>query len=226
MFSYALHLFPPPRQAIAHGLAFASQGIVFLCLFDSIRELLPATVVVGTFAAIGLALGFLWQRWTTMPHKIEMIIGMLTFGNLGMLFGWLADNGFSPLYDGSCSHCIESMRQGILQPWMWLGMFVGANAAMMWFMRCVLVPSPTHSLAMYTGGNVGMFIGMLAGGWCVDQIPSDSVPFAACVSFVGMSLGMIAGMLFGTWLVEKAIAAVRAITKQQNFWARIRDTAG
>jgi len=220
-------LMSPTWQAIGHGVAFALQGIVFLLLLDSACELPAATLVVGTFAAIGLALGYLWHRWSMMPHALDMCVGMLTFGNLGMLSGWWADNGFASLPDGGCSHCIAAMQQGTLQPWMWLGMLAGANAAMMWFMRCASLPSRSHSLAMYTGGNFGMLVGMLAGGWCAAQISMDSVPFAVGVNFAGMTAGMIVGMLLGTWLVEKAIAMSRAIRPLPRwFRARATDTAG
>jgi heavy metal translocating P-type ATPase len=220
-------LMSPARQAIGHGVAFALQGLVFLLLLDSARELSTTTLVVGTFAAIGLALGYLWYRWATMSHALDMCVGMLTFGNLGMLSGWWADNGFTPLPDGGCSHCIAAMQQGTLQPWMWLGMLAGANAAMVWFMRCASLPSRNHSLAMYTGGNFGMLVGMLAGGWCATQIPTDSIPVAVGVSFAGMTAGMLAGMLLGTWLIEKAIAMSRAIRPlPRRLRARATDTAG
>jgi hypothetical protein len=217
----------PARQAIGHGLAFALQGVVFLLLLDSAQNLFFAPFVVGLFAAIGLGLGFFWYRWTSLPHLLDMSFGMLTFGNLGMLLGWWADNGFSSLHDGGCSHCVAMLRQGILEPWMLLGMLTGANAAMVWFMQCESRPSRTHSIAMYSGGNLGMLIGMLAGGWCANEIPTGSVPLAVGLSFAGMSIGMMAGMLLGTWLVEQAIGLCQTAQKLPGwFRAGLRDTAG
>jgi hypothetical protein len=119
------------------------------------------------------------------------------------------------------------MRQGILKPWMWLGMLAGANVAMVWFRRCSSFPSRSHSIAMFTGGNLGMLAGMLVGGWFAAQIATASVSFAAGLSYAGMTVGMVAGMLFGTWLFEKAIGMILI---RQNlprwFQTRVTDTAG
>jgi heavy metal translocating P-type ATPase len=215
------------RQAVGHGLAFALQGVTFLLLLDSARERPAASLFVGVFACVGLGLGYLWHRWAMIPHALDMCVGMLTFGNLGMLIGWWADNGFAALTDGGCSYCIEMMRQGILKPWMWLGMLAGANVAMVWFRRCSSFPSRSHSIAMFTGGNLGMLAGMLVGGWFAAQIATASVSFAAGLSYAGMTVGMVAGMLFGTWLFEKAIGMILI---RQNlprwFQTRVTDTAG
>ena len=93
-----------------------------------------------------------------------MCVGMLTLGNLGMLLGWWADNGFAPLHDGGCRDCVEAMRAGVMKPWMWVGMLVFANAAMLWLGRRPLPWGNGHAVAMFTGGNVGMVLGMFAGG--------------------------------------------------------------
>ena len=72
-------------------------------------------------------------RWATIPHTLDMCFGMLTLGNLGMLLGWWADNGFAPLHEGSAR-----LRRGDARgqkPWMWVGMLVFANAAMLWLAR-------------------------------------------------------------------------------------------
>jgi hypothetical protein len=152
---------------------------------------------------------------------------MLTFGNLGMLLGWWADNGFAPLTDGGCNHCVEIMRQGTLKPWMWFGMLAGANAAMMWFRHCPFFPSRTHSFAMFTGGNLGMIVGMLAGGWCAGRVSTDSVSFAVGLSFAAMTVGMITGMLLGTWLFEMAVGMLGTIPVLPRwFSSKVTDTAG
>jgi hypothetical protein len=214
------------QQAIGHGITLALQGVVVLLLLESAREWPVAQVVLGLFAILGLALGVLWQRWAAMPHTLEMCIGMLTWGNLGMLLGWWLDNGCVPLPEGGCCLCVAAMRQGSLQPWMWLGMLALANVAMVWFIRCEAVPGRNHTLAMYTGGNLGMLLGMLGGGWGAAQIPADTVALAVSVSFVGMTMGMIAGMLLGTWLVETVIGAVQMLPALPRwFHVSARDTA-
>jgi hypothetical protein len=120
-----------------------------------------------------------------------MCLGMLTLGNLGMLIGWWADSHFAPL---ACPHCC-SCADPLARPWMWVGMLACANAAM-------LRPGP-HRLAMLTGGNVGMLLGMFAGGRLAAGIETDSLRHAAISNFVGMAVGMIAGMLLGTWAVGR-----------------------
>ena len=204
---------PAARQAIGHGIAFALQGIAFLLLLECVRKPPAALLLIGLFAASGMALGYLWHRWSTIPHSLDMCVGMLSFGNLGMLLGWWADNDFSPRLDGGCSHCLQVLSRGFQQPWMWLGMLAGANLAMLWFMRCNTPVSRSHTIAMYTGGNLGMVVGMLAGGWCASEIPVGSVPLATGVSFIGMSAGMVVGMLLGTWVVEQAIGVILTTQK-------------
>jgi hypothetical protein len=172
-----------------------------------------ASFLVCTFVVIGIALGLGCYRWPTIPHWLDMCLGMLTFGNLGMLLGWWADNDFAPLLDGGCSHCVELMRQGVQKPWMWSGMLVGANAAMVWFLRCSTMPSRGHSIAMYTGGNAGMLAGMVAGAWCANHVPAGSVPLATCVSLVGMTVGMVGGMLLGTWVAERLLGLAQALPR-------------
>jgi heavy metal translocating P-type ATPase len=217
----------PVLRAIGHGVAFALQGVAFLLLLDSARELPFAPAVLGMFATIALGLGYLWFRWSKMPLAIDMCVGMLTFGNLGMLLGWWADSGFTTLTEGGCSHCIEMMRQGLLKPWMWLGMLAGSNAAMMWFRRCDSFPSRNHSIGMFTGGNLGMTVGMLAGGWSAGQVSTDSVSFGVCLSFAGMTAGMVMGMLLGTWLFEIAIGILRKTPKLPRwFGSKVTDTVG
>jgi hypothetical protein len=194
----------PVRQALAHGGAFALQGALALALLVGLREFPAGVLVLGGFALGGLAVGTLWLRWTTMPHTVEMGLGMLTLGNLGMLLGWWADNGCAPLHDGGCCGCVQALREGLLKPWMWLGMLIGANAAMVWLVRPAL-RRRSHTFAMYTGGNLGMVIGMAAGAAAATWIELDSVVGAASLSFLGMTVGMLAGMLLGTAVVEAVI---------------------
>jgi hypothetical protein len=201
----------PTHRSICHGIAFGLQGIVFLLLLGSIAEL-PAALVLGSFSLAGIVLAFVWHRWTTMPHAIDMGVGMLTLGNLGMLLGWWADNGFLSLSIGTCCHCVEAMREGVMKPWVFVGMLLGANAAMLWLMRSPRPARRSHVFAMYVGGNLGMVLGMPGGGWCATQFTTDSVSIATvAISFVGMTVGMLAGMFLGTWLFEKGIALARAI---------------
>jgi len=63
---------------------------------------------------------------------------------------------------------------------------------MRWLGRRPLPPGP-HRTAMFTGGNVGMVLGMAAGGTAASGVLGH---------FLGMTVGMVAGMLLGTWLAE------------------------
>jgi hypothetical protein len=202
-------LSPRASLAAAHALAFALQGFVFLLLLAPLREPPVAAFVLGGFALVGSVLALGW-RWVAVPHWLDMCFGMLTLGNLGMLLGWWADNGFVALQDHGCCQCVEAMRGGVMQPWMWVGMLALANGAMRWFGRTP-APRGCHALAMFTGGNAGMVGGMLAGGWGAAQFGTGDMTRAVASSFAGMTLGMLAGMLAGTWFAERLFAVLRAL---------------
>jgi cation transport ATPase len=199
------------RQAAVHGTAFALQGVVLLFLLGAANDPVPAVGLVGAFALIGFALARLWHRWATIPHAISMCFGMLTLGNFGMLLGWWADSGFTPL-PGHCRECVAALQEGVIRaPWMWVGMLAFANVAMLWLPRRARGRGRTHSVAMYTGGNAGMVLGMTAGAWCAAQFEAATITGAVITSFAGMTAGMLAGMLAGTWLTERLAGAARAL---------------
>ncbi|MCE9561618.1 MAG: cation-translocating P-type ATPase [Planctomycetes bacterium] len=203
---------PQAKRALLHGFAFGLQGATFLLLLSTAREWPAVLFVLGGFAVVGGVLAYLWNRWTTIPHSADMCFGMLTLGNLGMLLGWWADAGFSALSDHGCCRCVEAMRGDILtSPCMWIGMLLFANAAMLWLPRRSGVHSGNHAAAMYTGGNFGMVLGMIAGGWCASQFETDSMSFAVVSSFAGMTAGMLVGMLLGTWLTERVLGFARLL---------------
>jgi hypothetical protein len=150
-----------------------------------------------------------------------MCFAMLTFGNLGMLAGWWMDNGFAPLH-GHCRECIAILQTGaIATPWMWLGMLALSNFAMIFLPRRASGRGRDHSIAMFTGGNLGMVLVMIAGAWWALQFDIDSLTAAAVVSIAGMTLGMLAGMLAGTWMTEVIISVVRAVVRMPR-WLRGR----
>ena len=192
-------------RSVVHALAFALQGVVFALLLDASRE--AAVLLVGGFTFLGLLLAYYWCR-RAIPHALDMVIGMLSFGNLGMLLGWWADNGFAALANDSCCHCATA---GMMRPWMWLGMLACANVAMLWFGQQLARPSSRHVAAMFSGGNLGMVLGMIAGGWCAPQIMTGPMTATAFTSFTGMTAGMLMGMLFGTWLAERLIGVARRV---------------
>ncbi|VTU02204.1 heavy metal translocating p-type atpase : Heavy metal translocating P-type ATPase OS=Isosphaera pallida (strain ATCC 43644 / DSM 9630 / IS1B) GN=Isop_0399 PE=3 SV=1: E1-E2_ATPase: Hydrolase [Gemmataceae bacterium] len=202
-------------RAALHGLAVALQGVAFVLLLDPSN----AALVIGGFALAGVVLAWAWNRWAAVPHALDMCFGMLTLGNLGMLLGWWADAGFEPLRDHGCCACVEAVRSGTLtSAGMWGGMLLFANAAMLWLPRRPVPPGGNHGTAMFTGGNAGMVLGMVAGGWCAALPETDSVALAVAGSFVGMTAGMLAGMLLGTWLAEKALDWLRSLPVLRATW--------
>jgi hypothetical protein len=191
---------------------------VFLLLVASLREPLSAILLLSPFAVVGSSLAFVWWRFE-VPHWVDMCFGMLTLGNLGMLFGWWADNGFAALHEGGCCHCVEAMRSGVMKPWMWVGMLVFANVAMRWFGRGP-AQRGCHAFGMWTGGNAGMVFGMIAGGWCAAQFQTANMAAAVAASFGGMTVGMLSGMLLGTWVAERLCVGLHAVGFVPR-WVRI-----
>ncbi|HSQ54949.1 MAG TPA: HAD-IC family P-type ATPase, partial [Gemmata sp.] len=212
---------PKPRErhsawwrAALHGLALVLQGAVFLLLIEGARGWPISLIVLGGFTVAGIGLSYLWNRWESIPHTLDMCFAMLTLGNLGMLLGWWADSGFTPL-EGRCRDCIAILQTGAIRaPWMWVGMLLFANAAMLGLARRPSGRSRMHTIAMFTGGNLGMVLGMIAGARCAVEIETETDSLAAGVvaSFMGMTIGMLAGMLAGTFAAEKILGAARALS--------------
>ena len=189
---------PPAHLADAtrtHALAVLLQGYVAAALLGlsgwQTLGLAGAAGLVGVLTAWG------WRRWAGIPHWVDMNYGMLTLGNLGMLVGWWMDAGWRPLTSGYCECGAGGLAGLTAQPGMWLGMLVGANLAMLGCMRKPCPEVPFAKLAMYGGGNVGMILGMFAGGWLAGLVPLTPLWLAFASNFVGMSVGMIGGMIAG-----------------------------
>jgi len=220
-------LLTPRRKAVLHGLAFALQGVAVLLLLEAARAPLPAVLVLGGFALAGHLLARAWLRWDAIPHTLDMCFGMLTLGNLGMLLGWWADQGFAPLHDHGCRECVETMRDGVIRsPGMWAGMLLLANAAMLGLLRHRNHGGTRHELAMYTGGNLGMVVGMIAGGWCAAQLETASVAVGFAASSLGMAVGMIGGMLAGTAAVEHLLGLFRWLAVLGRYPDRVGRVTG
>lgn len=183
--------------AMGHTLAVILQGLILISLFGI--PLPWGWVVVGGIAVVGVGSAWWWakKRWS---HEAEMAYIMLTFGNAGMIGGWWIDAGFRPLEGSATCDCATAIFTGVVQPWMWIGMFVLGNVGMAFFAK----HRHAQPWAMYTGGNVGMGVGMLLGGWLAAQYPWANLQAAGWISLVGMTMGMIAGMSVGTHTVRWA----------------------
>ncbi len=163
------------RSAIMHGFAIALQGILFLLLLEPLHQWPVVGWVLGGFALAGVGFCYLWHRWATIPHTLDMAFGMLSLGNLGMLLGWWADNGFAPFHDACCCGCVDEIWGGTMHMGMWVGMLAFSNLAMHGLGRSPIVSDRRHLLAMYSGGNLGMLAGMFAGGWWASSLGALSV---------------------------------------------------
>ena len=200
-------------RAVVHFAALAVQPLMLMALVEAAQAAgiaWPLAIGFGLFALIATAI---WIRWASIPHGLDMGFGMLTLGNLGMLLGWWMDNGFGPLREAGCRECLEAIVRGTTAPGMGIGMLLFGNVAMFALGRRSL-PLGRHAAAMLTGGNLGMILGMIGGGWCAAQWEWASVLAAVLGSFAGMTIGMIGGMLLGTRLVEIAI--------ERAGWLRLR----
>jgi hypothetical protein len=142
-----------------------------------------------------------------MPHWLDMSIGMLTVGNLGMLLGWWADHDFSALRDVGCCECLAILQSGTIKLGMVLGMVLFASLAMMFLSRKSRDARGHCVISMVTGGNLGMIGGMILGAELASLAPTSSLIGRPELAFIGMSIGMIAGMLPGyeitRWIAEK-----------------------
>jgi heavy metal translocating P-type ATPase len=177
----------PIALAVVHGVALALQGLVIVALLDLADP--AARWTMAAFMIAGCGLGWLWLRWGQMPPWLDMTVGMLTLGNLGMLFGWWADLGFAPAVAVTC-HCgCKSPLGGV---GMWTGMLLLGNLAMAFCLRC---GAGLCRWAMFVGGNLGMIVGMFAAGKLAGP-----QWVGAGGHLLAMSVGMIVGMLAGHFL--------------------------
>jgi len=198
-----------------HGLAFALQG-VFLSLLAG-TSLQVATILVSVFCLGGWRLAIAWSRAARIPHWIDMLVGMLTFGNLGMVFGWWADVTFIATSDGSCpcESLVQKLSLSSILPHagMLTGMLIAGSVAMAYCGRQPVSRDWSCCLAMFGGGNMGMIAGMLGGGRCATLIAGPQGMSLVLPAFVGMTLGMLLGMLGGHIL---AIAFIQQLSRVIN----------
>jgi hypothetical protein len=114
-------------------------------------------------------------------------------GNWGLLLGWLADFGFSPVQ--VCAHCHASgfSLLGFMQmPGMNLGMLLLGLPPM-------LIGGPVRGLKRLSKGllsAIGMVWGMSWGSYIFSHWLGPFFSHAFLLSFAGMTVGMLAGMFF------------------------------
>jgi hypothetical protein len=190
----------PGRQlgwrAAVHAVSIALQGVILALLVGAAPG--PAIATGAAFAVLGIVLAGWWHGRDTLPHHLDMTVGMLTFGNLGMVAGWWADAGFLPLTSAGCDCADVTWRTALVWPWMWIGMVAAGTIAMAWLGR----QPCADPWAMYGGGNIGMLTGMVTGGWLAGWLPITSAPAAVAAAYGGMTVGMLAGMAAGVMTVQ------------------------
>lgn len=190
------------RRTVVHFASLSLQSLVLFALLAPAPALPGAAFLLCGFGIAAAVVAFIWHRWESIPHSLDMIFGMLTLGNLGMLLGWWTDNDFAPVRCAACCSCGDPLAR----PGMWLGMLLFSNLAMLWLGRRALRRDGHHAIAMFTGGNVGMLLGMAFGGRIATELAAPSTGGLVLAHFAGMTLGMVAGMLLGTWATERMFA--------------------
>jgi len=166
-------------QSATHGICIVAQGLLLVQLLGWTGI---AVWLVPLIAAILAALVvWSWATGPQLPHWLDMNLAMLTLGNAGMLAGWWADHGFGPITKECCA-CTEPHRS----LWMWLGMLLCGNVAMLCLPRQACPGNRWVRLAVE---NVGMALGMALGGWVVQLADGN-----ATAHLLGMITGMMLGM--------------------------------
>jgi hypothetical protein len=194
------------RLAAVHSLAVAMQGGVLALLAGSAPG--EALALLGAFAAGGVVLARVWQRWASIPHAVDMAFGMLTLGNLGMLAGWWADRGFTPVSGapGCPCGCSAGLVGGAAlgsKVWMVAGMVALGNLAMAGMGRRGTADRPGR-VARALGGNVGGLCGMVGGGFAAALGGAAGLS-ALLVAYLAMAVGMGGGMSVGHALTGRLL---------------------
>jgi hypothetical protein len=189
------------------GAALAAQGPIVAALAGA--RGVNAILVVAPFLVSGIALGGYFSRTRQIPRAVEMAVIMLTYGNLGMIFGWWFDARFA-FGTGASGSCCGGSAGGVLsaraifdsfhdRPGMWLGMILFSNAAMIPFDHCRKIAFQRSgrlaSIALLLLGNLASGAGMIAGGSFVVSRIGGGTAITVFGDLVGMTLGMIAGHL-------------------------------
>ena len=183
--------------ALVHGLALAAQGPILAALagWSGTGLVLLSTLSVG----LGLIVARCWKRGGS-SHRLDVLLGMATLGNLGMLLGWWADLGFGAVrVDHPCCR-ISNLGLIPAHPGMWLGMLLFGNLAMAFASDEGRRPSAVHLILC----NLGMALGMLLGGEWAGGLGLSTPSAVAISDALGMALGMLAGMWGVHWAFPDA----------------------
>lgn len=157
-----------------------------------------ATILLGCWIAQAL------PKWKQAP-TLNLVVGMLALGNLGMLLGWSAHAGFGAVIrDGVClCGCPKSaLGQGLVGfSWMQAGMLLSSIPALFVANPLPSATSPNRQRLSFLGHAGACLIGMLAGmefaSYVMSLIPvgGDSAQAQFFLTFLAMTCGMVFGMI-------------------------------
>jgi len=205
--------------AFGHGLTLALQGVFLALLAQS--SFTYAAILFGIFGLAGWWVAVAWTRAENIPHWIDMSLGMLTLGNLGMVAGWWIDATLGTT-GGTLCPCKELLLNFTLpsllsNAGMLAGMLIAGSVAMAFWGRRP-PPRDWHCyLSMFIGGNAGMLAGMLVGGRCAALIAGVQGLSQLLPAFAGMTLGMLLGMLGGHILALRLIQRLSHLHNSKVF---------
>ncbi len=190
--------------SLLYFITFVLQGIIITNLIDN-NNRLHNYIFISFFIVLGSILSYLWYRLKKMPHYLDMIFGMLLFGNLGMVLGWWYDVNIYGIEQCPCCLIDVSMYQ--IFSGMNIGMLIFSNFSMFVLNRHPL-HNGIHKFAMAIGGNIGMLYGMyIFNSIMYKYLLIIFNPILG--SYLSMSAGMIIGMLIGTYIIETLILTIK-----------------
>ncbi len=197
--------------AATHAIGLSAQGVI-------LGQLLGLTwpvqiALVAAFAVLAIGMSLVWKRWRAIPSGLDMAFGMATLGSLGMVLGWWADLGFRSLAEldrpwvclghraltdltaGSTE--LDASLGSVLQPGMYLGMMLFAQAAMYGLRRRPEAFRNECSVPTLLLAHLGMVLGMGLGGMYAEQLEIANQAARGLSAYLFMNLGMILGMAAG-----------------------------
>jgi hypothetical protein len=193
------------------GFLTASQG-PFLVYLGNLSPGYGAAVVLA-FGLLGWAMAKLRLESGELRRAAAMAFAMLGAGNWGMILGWWADAGFSPVRPlAPC--CSASAGFSFLcflnMPWMYAGMLAAGLPPMLWEPSNIRSGLTRASLGLLSA--LGMIYGMAFGSYAFLRLAGSGQRFL--VSFLGMTVGMLLGMFFCCELGRAALLWMRSRPKR------------
>ncbi|MCZ2152600.1 MAG: hypothetical protein LC114_01675 [Bryobacterales bacterium] len=145
-----------------------------------------------------------WLVRRMLPAHADMLLLMLSWGGLGMLWGWVLDGGLSAMQSHMGHHSIAGaaaapVYSGLTRfvNWMNACMLLFAFPPSVVWARC-LAPYrqfPVRLVWVLALDAAGMIFGMMAGATLIGHALGMMLTAAAFAHHLGMLVGMLGGML-------------------------------